>query len=81
MSLGLAVLMVVWGQFFLPPSVEPLLLIAFWLLCFFLTLTAILLAFADLRALRDRTRAEKRALLEETMQEIEKEVSHAASRH
>lgn len=79
--LGIAILMVVWGQFFLSPSAAPLLLIVFWLLCFFFTIAAILLAFADLRALRDQTRAEKRALFEETMHEIEKEVTHAASRH
>lgn len=73
--------MVVWGQFFLPPSVAPGVLIGFWLLCFAFTLTAILMAFADLRALRSRTRAEKRMLFEQTMHEIEKEVSHAAARH
>ena len=48
---------------------------------FAFTLTAILMAFADLRALRSRTRAEKRMLFEQTMHEIEKEVSHAAARH
>ena len=79
--LGVSILMVVWGQFFLPSTVAPLLLLAFWLMCFLLTVTAIFLAFADLRAVRDRTRAEKRALLEETMHDINKEVSHATVQH
>ena len=78
--LGVAVLMVVWGQFFLPPSIEPLLQIGFWFVCLVVTLAAILVALSDLMALRDRTRAEKRALLEQTLHAIEREVSHSASR-
>ena len=73
--------MVVWGQFFLPTSANPLLLVTFWTLCFVLTLAAILIAFADLRALRQQTRAENRALFEETMHAIEKEVSRSATQH
>jgi hypothetical protein len=76
--LGIAILMVVWGQFFLSPSVAPAVLIVFWLLCFFFTLTAVFLALADLRSVRNRVRAEKRALLRETMDDIEKGVSHSA---
>lgn len=72
--------MVVWGHFFLPLSVAPLLLITFWLVCFVSTVTAILLAFADLRVLRQRTRAENRALFEETMHDIEKEITLATDR-
>lgn len=72
--------MVVWGQFFLPTSVEPMLQLGFWSLCFVVTLTAIVIAFADLRVLRQRTRDERRALFEQTMQEIEKESGHAVCR-
>jgi hypothetical protein len=78
--LGVAILMVVWGQFFLPPTADPILQVLFWSVCFITTVAAIFIAFADLRALRTRTQAEKRALLEETIHAIEKEVSHAASR-
>lgn len=78
--LGTSILLVVWGQFFLPRSVAPSLQMAFWLLCFVLTLAAILIALSDLLVLRQRTRAQKRALFNETMQEIEKEVGQSTSR-
>lgn len=78
--LGIAILMVVWGQLFLPLTAPPLLLIAFWLVCMIFTVVAILMAFADLRALRNRTRAERQALFLETMHEIDKEVDLAAWR-
>ena len=73
LCLGAAILLVVWGQFFLPRDATPLLQVAFWTLCFLFTVAAILIALQDLRVLRDRTRAEKRALLEQTLREIEKE--------
>jgi hypothetical protein len=76
--LGVAVLMVVWGQFFLPQSIAPELQLAFWLLCFLLTLSAIVIACMDLLVLRQRTRAEKRELFEETMHEIEQEARRSA---
>jgi len=78
--LGVAILMVVWGHFFLPLSAAPLLQLGFWLLCFVVTLTAIAIAFTDLRVLRQRTRDEKRELFEQTMHEIEKEAGHAICR-
>ena len=73
--------MVVWGQFFLPRSVDPALQLAFWGLCFVFTVAAILIAFVDLAVLRRRTRAETRALFEETMQEIERESARPGARH
>lgn len=79
--LGVAILMVVWGQFFLPQSWPPLLQMSFWLLCFVFTLAAILVACADLFALRRRTREERQALMEEAMHEIEKEATQSAARH
>jgi len=71
--------MVVWGQFFLPRALDPSLQALFWLLCFVFTIAAILIALVDLFVLRQRTRAQKRELFEETMQDIQKEVSHAAT--
>jgi membrane protein implicated in regulation of membrane protease activity len=78
--LGAAILMVVWGQFFLPATVSPWFFLTFYVVCFSFTIGAILMAFSDLRALRKRTRAEKRALMEETMHDIEREVSRAAAK-
>lgn len=80
MCLGIAILMVVWGQFFLPRSLHPALQVGFWILCFAFTLSAILVALVDLQVLHQRTRAEKRALLEATMQKIEREIRHTTSR-
>jgi TRAP-type C4-dicarboxylate transport system permease small subunit len=79
--LGVAILMVVWGQFFLPPAWPPVAQLSFWLLCFVLTLAAILIACADLFALRRRTRAERKALIEETLHDIEQEAAHPAAHH
>jgi TRAP-type C4-dicarboxylate transport system permease small subunit len=79
--LGIAILMVVWGQFFLPRSLAPTLQAAFWLLCFVFTIAAILIALVDLLVLRQRTRAEKRALFAETMDAIEKEAAHTRMQH
>jgi len=77
--LGIAILMVVWGQFFLPISLDPSLHAAFWLLCFMFTIAAIMIALVDLLVLRRRTRAEKRALFEETMEAIKEEAAHSTS--
>lgn len=77
--LGTAILLVVWGQFFLPVSTTLPLQLVFWGVCFVFTVMAILIALLDLRVLRERTRAEKRALLEQTLQDIEKESKEAQS--
>jgi hypothetical protein len=79
--LGIAILMVVWGQFFLPRTLAPSLQAAFWLLCFVFTIAAILIALLDLLLLRQRTRAEKRALFAETMEAIEKEATRSGMQH
>jgi len=78
--LGVAVLMVVWGQFFLPRTIAPELQAVFWLLCFLFTLAAIMIACVDLVVLRQRTRTENRELFEETMHEIEKEARRESAR-
>jgi membrane protein implicated in regulation of membrane protease activity len=47
--------------------------IAYWLLCLMFTSLAICAAFLDARALRRQSREEQRALLEDTLREIERE--------
>ncbi|MCU0770549.1 MAG: hypothetical protein MUE94_02100 [Verrucomicrobia bacterium] len=79
--LGGAILMVVWGNFFIPQSWPPEGQMVFWLICLGFTLAAILVACTDLVALRRQTRAERRALFEQTLHAIEEETAHAASRH
>jgi len=47
--------------------------LAYWLICLALTGMAILAAFLDVRALRERTRQEQHDLLENTLDEIKSE--------
>jgi hypothetical protein len=72
--------MMVWGQFFLPATISPAVLVVFWTVCFLFTMAAVMVAFSDLHALRHRTREEQRVLMEETMHEIEREVRKATAR-
>lgn len=73
MCLGSAILLTVWGHFFMPREWHPLVQVGFWLACFAVTFLAILIALVDLVALGRETRAARRALLEKTLQEVEAE--------
>lgn len=72
--LGAAILLTVWGHFFLPREASPLWQILFWLFCFSITFVAIVIALVDLVAVRRETRAEKRALLEKTLHDLEADI-------
>jgi hypothetical protein len=79
--LGIAILMTVWGHYFLPRQLNPLLQMVFWLLCFAITFAAIAIALVDMVAVGRATRAERRALLEKTLREVELESErHRAGR-
>jgi len=74
-------LLTVWGHFFLPREWNPLVQVGFWLVCFAATFLAILIALLDLVALGRQTRAERRALLEKTLQDLDAETHHHQSGH
>jgi membrane protein implicated in regulation of membrane protease activity len=71
LALGTAALMVGLGQTVLAKRLSPGLFVGYWLLCMVLTCVAILVAFADVRALQQRSRQEQRELLEATLKNIE----------
>ena len=68
--LGLAVVMLIAGETVLRNSLKGLSSVIFWLLCFFFTILAILAALRDLASVRQRTREEQRALIQDTLTEI-----------
>lgn len=81
LCLGAAILLTVWGHFFLPRDWHPLVQVGFWLACFAITFLAIVIALVDLVAVGRETRAEKRALLEKTLHEVEAEARRHQSGH
>lgn len=73
LCLGAAILLTVWGHFYLPRDWNPVVQVGFWLACFAVTFLAILIALVDLVAVGRETRAERRALLEQTLRDVEAE--------
>jgi hypothetical protein len=71
--LGLAAGLLIWGQTVLKPHLEGILYLAYWALCFLLTICAVVIALWDVRVLRNRTRREHRALIERTLEEVEEQ--------
>jgi hypothetical protein len=69
-----AVAMVICGETVLRDRMGPLATLAYWMGCLVLTSLAILVALLDLRALRNRTRLEERALFETTLKKIQSEL-------
>ena len=68
--LGAAVGMLVLGETLLQGKLSGGLLLVYWLVCFFFTGLAMLVAFRDARALLQRTGREQRDLLENTLEDI-----------
>src|SRR2546427_483742 len=68
--LGAALIMLFAGETVLRNRLGRFAFVLFWLVCFAFTGLAIVMAFIDASALRRRLRAEQRALLEQTLQEI-----------
>lgn len=70
-SLGLAVVMVVAGEWLVRGRTNPGLKLLYWLGCFLLTGVAIVVAMLDFRALKQRIPSEQRDLVERTLKEIQ----------
>lgn len=65
-----ALLMLVLGLTVLSGRLQNLAFLLYWLACLGLTGLAMIIAWLDARALRERTRREERALLENTLKDI-----------
>lgn len=68
-----AIAMLAGDELALKGRLHPLTSLVYWLVCFLLTILAIFAALADVRALRQKSRDEQRALFEHTLREIERE--------
>lgn len=68
--LTLSILMLIAGETVLKGRLGGFIFLVYWLGCFVLTGTAMLVAIIDLRAVRQRTRDEQRVLLENALEEI-----------
>jgi hypothetical protein len=66
--------MVVCGETVLRDRLGPLQTLMYWLGCLVLTTLAILVAILDVRALRQRTRREERALFDSTLRKIQSDL-------
>jgi hypothetical protein len=68
-----AVVMLIVGETFLKHRLQPLALVAYWSVCFILTGLAASVAIFDASRVRAEQRDAQRALIESTLQEIERE--------
>ena len=79
--LALASGMLIWGQIVLAPYLKGMGFIIYWLICLLLTLAAIVIALLDIRAVRRRTREERRELLKKTFDDLPRDsVGHPRDR-
>jgi len=69
--LMLAAGMLIWGQTILKPYLEGLWFVIYWLACMGFTALAMLTALLDIWAVRRRTRAQQRELLQHIFDEVE----------
>lgn len=75
-----ALAMLACGDLVLKGQPGVLVTLVYWLLCLGLTVLAMIVAFADVRALARRTRLEQRELFEATLRKIETEAQNKARR-
>lgn len=71
--LGVALLMVILGQTVLEGRINGVVFLTYWLICFIFLGLAFVVAFRDVRAIRNEVRTEQRTLLESTLKDIESE--------
>jgi hypothetical protein len=79
-ALVTALAMLVGGDMVLKEKPGGLVPLIYWLGCLGLTVLAMIVAFADVRALAQRTRREQRELFEATLRKIETEAQNKARR-
>jgi hypothetical protein len=65
-----ATALLIWGQTVFEPYLSGLGFICYWLICFLLTVMAIVTALTDAVMLRRQSRKERRALIERTLGEF-----------
>jgi hypothetical protein len=63
--------MLIWGQTVLKPLLEGVGFLLYWAGCFLFTFAAIGIALLDMRAVRQRVRAEQEALIRRTLANLE----------
>jgi hypothetical protein len=63
--------MLIWGQTVLKPHLEGLGFLSYWAGCFLFTFAAIGIALLDMRAVRQRVRAEQESLIRQTLAKLE----------
>jgi hypothetical protein len=68
-----AIIMLIAGETALKDQPHPLRFVVYWSSCFILTAIAAALALMDAAKVRNEQRDEQRALIEKTLQEIERE--------
>jgi len=71
--LALALSMLVLGQTILQDKLGKVAFVFYWAICFIFTGLAIVVAFRDVKAVKNEVRSEQRTLLESTLKEIESE--------
>jgi hypothetical protein len=72
-ALGLAAVMLLLGETLLKGRLTQGGFVMYWMICFALTLIAIMVAVMDVRSLQQSVSRETRDLLEDTLKTIEKE--------
>jgi len=77
----LAVGMLVIGEFFLEGRMGELAFLVYWLVCFGLTVLAMLVALADLKIVQGRVRQEKKELLQSTLNDIQRDARKRSRRN
>ena len=71
--LAVAAGMLIWGHTILLPHLEGMGFVVYWLLCFLFTITSIVIALLDARAVLQRIRKERAVLFQRALKEIEED--------
>ena len=69
-----ALVLLILGETMLKGNLRGWVFVLYWLLCFGLTFVAIIIAWLDARAVRNKSRREARELVERTLGKIEEDV-------
>ena len=69
-ALAIALTLLIAGQTFLKSYLTGFLYIGYWLVCIVATFLALIVAFLDLRRVRDQSRDQQRELIEKTLENL-----------